>query len=146
MGQYGRKIVGVRMMVGRIALISLCLLLAACAPRHQQYYCEPQVYTLQMVEARYGTPNQVISRHSYTWFGYVTKSPADYPVKNNFSALYPRTPIAKPVPVTYLHPRPSSAFRGCAVWYKSNRRGIIIDVRRYGEYCTAADWHRGIGV
>jgi hypothetical protein len=131
--------------VRRIALIGFCLLLAACA-RQPRYYCEPQVYTLQMVEQRYGTPNQVISRHSFTWFGYVTKSPADYPVKHNFSVQYPKTTIAKPVPVTYMQLGASSAVMGCAVWYKANRRGIIIDIRRYGEYCSDADWHRGIGV
>jgi hypothetical protein len=133
------------MVVRRIAVIFLILILAACVRQQPRYFCVPQLYTIQNVEQIYGTPNQIISRHSYTWYGYVTRSPSGYPIKKDFLASDPKNPIAKTVPVTRLHPSTSSSSTGCSVWYEANHRGIIVDVRRFGQCYQPCDWHRTIG-
>ena len=94
MGKYSR-IMRSTMVARRIALIFLCLIISACVRQPPRYYCVPQVYTIQMLQQTYGTPNQIISRRSYTWYGYVTRSPYGYPVKLNYSRYYPKTPDCK---------------------------------------------------
>jgi hypothetical protein len=132
------------MRVWRWSFLLLILFVSACA-RHHQVYCEPQIYTLQMVENKYGTPNEVISKPQYTWYGYVTKVSSDYPVLKNFSTLYPPKPIAIPVPVAHDRPETSFARYGCAVWFKADKRGLIIDIRRTGKYCAEKDFRQPVG-
>lgn len=136
--------------LSRVGILVFVLILTACSAHHRHCYCYcccycPELLTIQMVEKRWGTPNEVISTHRYTWYGYVTKIQSNYPVKKNFSALAPRTPIAIPVPVAHTNPRNSSSKYGCSVWYKADKHGVIISSQREGDYCQTSDFVTTVG-
>jgi hypothetical protein len=123
----------------RILIIVLCLLLSACATHH----CCRGPMRICNVESHWGTPNQIISKPAYTWYGYVTKT--CYPVKNNFSTLAPRTPIAIPVPLTHGTPDSSSSDCVCSLWFKANNYGTVLEIKREGKYCNVNDWSKPVG-
>jgi hypothetical protein len=135
------------MAMARVTIIfSLLLLLSACA-RHTHCCCStPAFVTIQDVEGKYGTPNEIISKPRYAWYGYVTKLQTDYPAKLNFSSLYfPIAPIAKPVPLAHNSPYDSFARYGCSVWFKTNKNGVIIEARRLGKHCEEKDFRTPVG-
>lgn len=130
----------------RWIVLACVLLLSACSAHRFGCYCpETTLLTIQMVEKRWGTPNEVISKHPYTWYGYVTKLQNGYPVKQNFSKLSLPGAIAKPVPVAHTNPKNSSAKYGCSVWYKADSQGVIVSIRHEGAYCRPEDWRVPVG-
>jgi hypothetical protein len=131
----------------RIFILVGVLLLSGCtAHRFDRSHCYcPELLTIQQVEKRWGTPNEIISVRNYTWYAYVTKLQTEYPVKQNFSRLSPPGPIAIPVPVTHTRPENSFARYGCSVWYKADRHGVIISVQYEGKYCDSHDWSSPVG-
>jgi hypothetical protein len=133
-------------MVRWLIIFSVLVLLSGCV--RQTHYCSRTsgFVTIQDVERKYGTPNEIISKPRYTWYGYVTKLQTDYPAKLNFSALYfPIAPIAKPVPLAHGSPYDSFARYGCSVWFKTNRDGVIVEGRRVGSHCLEKDFRVPVG-